>query len=150
MEVFMRIDENTVIEETARAGVYRRRRLDLTERWLVDGVVTSGQHNAAVVFATYFDKANMRDRFSSLKLDRVDFGDQGVDQEHALDARNQIRDAMTILGESMGPVVWDVVGNARSLRDHVNRNTVRKLNVHEAKGRLIAGLDVLARHWKLN
>ena len=57
--------------------------------------------------------------------------------------------AMKLLGDSMGPVVWDVIGNSCSLRDHVSRQSGRKVNVHEAKGRLIAGLDLLARHWKL-
>ena len=69
--------------------------------------------------------------------------------ENGIQARKEISKAMKLLGDSMGPVVWDVIGNSRSLRDHVSRNTSRKINVHEAKGRLIAGLDLLARYWKL-
>jgi hypothetical protein len=53
---------------------------------------------------------------------------------------------MKLLGFSMGPVVWDVIGNSCSLRDHLSRQTGRKVNVHEEKGRLIAGLDLLAGH----
>ena len=46
----------------------------------------------------------------------------------------------------MGPVVWDVVGSGLSLREHVSRQAgVKRVTVHEARGRLIAGLDILAR-----
>tara|TARA_Y100001934_G_C12081951_1_gene645159 strand:- start:125 stop:301 length:177 start_codon:yes stop_codon:yes gene_type:complete len=58
----MRIQKDTVIEETSRAGVYRRRRLDLTERWLVDGVIEPELHDAAVMFGLWFDRAHLRDR----------------------------------------------------------------------------------------
>ena len=48
----------------------------------------------------------------------------------------------------MGPVVWDVVGSGLSLREHVARQAgVKRVTVHEARGRLIAGLDILARAW---
>ena len=53
---------------------------------------------------------------------------------------------MKLLGFSMGPVVWDVIGNSCSLGDHLSWQTGRKVNVHEVKGRLIAGLDLLAGH----
>jgi len=56
---------------------------------------------------------------------------------------------MDFLGNSMGPVGWDCIGNARSLHDHVSRQVSTRTNVHEARDRLIAGLDLLARHWKL-
>ena len=69
--------------------------------------------------------------------------------ERGIQVRKEISIAMKLLGDSMGPVVWDVIGNSCSLRGHVSRQTGRKVNVHEAKGRLIAGLDLLARHWKL-
>ena len=48
----------------------------------------------------------------------------------------------------MGPVVWDVIGSELSLREHVARQAgVKWVTVHEARGRLIAGLDILARAW---
>ena len=56
---------------------------------------------------------------------------------------------MDLLGNSMGPVVWDCIGNARSLRDYVSQRVGTRTNVHEARDRLIAGLGLLARHWKL-
>ena len=42
---------------------------------------------------------------------------------------------MKLLGDSMSPLVWDVKGNSCSLRDYVSRQTYRKANVDEAKGR---------------
>ena len=48
----------------------------------------------------------------------------------------------------MGPVIWDVIGFELSLREHVVRQAgVKRVTVHEARGRLIAGLDILARAW---
>ena len=45
-----------------------------------------------------------------------------------------------------GACLLGVIGNSCLLRDHVSRQTGRKVNVHEVKRRLIAGLDLLARH----
>ena len=48
----------------------------------------------------------------------------------------------------MGPVVWDVIGSELSPREHVARQAgVKRVTVHEARGRLIAALDILARAW---
>ena len=48
----------------------------------------------------------------------------------------------------MGPVVWDVIGSDLSLREHVARQAgVTRGTVHEARGRLLAGLGILARAW---
>ena len=66
---------------------------------------------------------------------------QGPDVEGYIEARG----VMALPGSSMGSVVWDVCGNGISLRQHVAGRSVP-----EAKGRLIAGLDLMARHWKLN
>ena len=66
------LDDDTVIEETRQAGVFRRRRLDITEKWMVDGVIEPGLHEAAVSFGLWFDQAQFRERYSSLRLDRVD------------------------------------------------------------------------------
>ena len=55
---------------------------------------------------------------------------------------------LPLLGASKGPVVWDVIGSELSLREHVARQAgVKRVTVHEARGRLIAGLDILARAW---
>ncbi len=46
----MRINEDTVIEETCRAGVFRRRRLNNTEKGVGDGVIGPALYEAAVSF----------------------------------------------------------------------------------------------------
>ena len=116
--------KDTVLEETMRAGVYRRRRVDLLETWLRKGVVDDAQYAAGGVFRSYFERSRMRDRYSSMRMERSG------------------------LESTQGPVVWDVCGNGISLCQHVDHVAGR--SVPEAKGRLIAGLDLMARHWKLD
>ena len=99
------LTSDTVIEQTMKAGVFRKRRLDL----------------------------------------RYDSGEASA---RSVDARNRVRKAMRLLGDSMGPVVWDVLGSGLSLRKHVERQAnAKRVTVHEARGRLIAALDILARVW---
>lgn len=56
------------------------------------------------------------------------------------------------LGRVVGEVLWDVLGNQMSLREHATRQQCngKALNTHQAKGRLIAALDMLARHYEFN
>ena len=62
------------------------------------------------------------------------------------EARERIMEALSLPGGSMGPVVWDVVGSGLSLREHVARQAgVKRVTVHEARGRLIAGLATCSR-----
>ena len=43
------------------------------------------------------------------------------------------------------------IGSELPLREHVAREAgVKRVTVHEARGRLIAGLDILARAWALS
>jgi len=144
-----RSNKDTVLEETMRAGVYRRRRVDLLETWLRKGVVDDAQYAAGGVFRSYFERSRMRDRYSSMRMERSGLESaQGPDVEGYIEARDEVRGVMALLGSSMGPVVWDVCGNGISLRQHVDHVAGR--SVPEAKGRLIAGLDLMARHWKLD
>ena len=47
-----------------------------------------------------------------------------------------------------GPVAWGVIGSELSLREHVARQAgVKRVTVHEARGRLISGIDIVARAW---
>ena len=64
------------------------------------------------------------------------------------EARERIMEALTVLGGSMGAVVWDVIGFELPQREHVARQAgVKRVTVHEARDRVIAGLDILARAW---
>ena len=148
----IRINEDTVIEETRQAGVFRRRRIGLVERWADEGIVTEKELAAAEAFQAIFDRAQLRERYavSSSLIDRVDGGGYRSDDANAsmYEARERIMEALSLLGGSMGPVVWDVIGFELSLWEHVARQAdVKLVTVHEARGRLIAGLDILARAW---
>ena len=148
-----RVRENVRIEETARAGVYRARRIDLVERWLIRGVVNDRQHAAAHDFALTFEAALLRERYtvSGWNLDKID-GARG-DADHVsvsvMNARRRVEQARQLLGTSMWPVVSDVIGSGLSLREHAQRASsgAHRVTHHEARGRLLAALDVLERGW---
>ena len=97
---------------------------------------------------SYFERGRMRDRYSSMRMERsgLEFA-QAPDVEGYIEARDEVRAVMTMLGSSMGPVVWDTCGNGMSLSKHVGRVAGR--SGPEATGRLISGLDLMARHWSL-
>ena len=146
------LTDDVVIEETHQAGVFRRRRIGLVERWANEGIITEQELAAAEAFRSIFDRAQLRERYavSSSLIDRVDGTRTTSDDSHAsmYEARERIMEALSLLGGSMGPVVWDVIGSELSLREHVARQAgVKRVTVHEARGRLIAGLDILARAW---
>ncbi len=146
------ISDDIVIEETLQAGVFRRRRIGLVERWADEGIVTDKELAAAEAFRSIFDRAQLRERYavSSSLIDRVDGSRSSTDDANVsmYDARERIMEALSLLGGSKGPVVWDVIGSELSLREHVARQAgVTRVTVHEARGRLIAGLDIRARAW---
>ena len=146
------VTDDVVIEETHQAGVFRRRRIGLVERWANEGIITEQELAAAEAFRSIFDRAQLRERYavSSSLIDRVDGTRTTSDDSHAsmYEARERIMEALSLLGGSMGPVVWDVIGSELALREHVARQAgVKRVTVHEARGRLIAGLDILARAW---
>ena len=146
------LTDDVVIEETHQAGVFRRRRIGLVERWADEGIITEQELTAAEAFRSIFDRAQLRERYavSSSLIDRVDGGGYRSDDANVsmYEARERIMEALLLLGGSMGPVVWDVIGSELSLREHVSRQAgVKRVTVHQARGRLIAGLDILARAW---
>ena len=59
-----------------------------------------------------FDRAQRRERYalSSSLIDRVDVGGSRSNE-----ARERIMEALSLLGGSMGPVAWDVIGSELSL-----------------------------------
>ena len=115
------------------------------ERWAHEGIITEQE-------LTAFDRAQLLERYavSSSLIDCVDGGGYRSDDANAsmYDARERIMEALSLLGGSMGPVIWDVIGSELSLREHVARQAgVKRVTVHEARGRLNAGPDILARAW---
>ena len=105
----IRINEDTVIEETPQAGVFRRRRIGLVERWADEGIVTEKELAAAEAFQAIFDRAQLRERYavSSSLIDRVDGGGSRFDDANVsmYGARERIMEGLSLHGGSMGPVV---------------------------------------------
>ena len=73
------LTDDVVIEETRQAGVFRRRRIGLLERWADEGVITQRQLDAADAFGAIFERAQLRERYamSTSAIDRVDGGGSG-------------------------------------------------------------------------
>lgn len=148
-----RIDpgDPVTIEETAVAGTVRQRRVGLIEQWRKDGAVTPALHEASLRFEVDFAQAGLRGSGRGILSERV-----GGSPEHrdgallrVLEAKRRISLAMEAMGTTSGDVVWEVIGNERSMRDYCARrkSVGETLNVHEVKGRLLAGLDFLAGHY---
>ena len=141
----MNLPEGIVFEETIKAGEYRQRRQRLTEVWANRGEILPVLHTAALHFESDFDRANHRAEYRScLNIsERVDGGgkrDSVLDT--VIDGRRAIGRAMDAVGRTGGS----------SLREYASRMACNgvALNVHNVKGRLIAALDVLVGHYKLD
>ena len=107
---------------------------------------------AAQAFQAIFDRVQLRELYavSSSLIDSVGGGGARSDDANVsmYEARERIMEALSLLGGSMGPVVWDVIGSELSLREYVARQAgVKGVTVHDTRGRLIAGLEILARPW---
>lgn len=148
--VRMADDEDFAVESTTKAGVFRRRRLSLWEKWMRAGSIDRGMYDAACRFEKDFHEARLQSRYQQMK-ERVDASPVNHDRHlvRVIDARNRVNDAMHTIGILGGSVVWDVVGEQRSISDHARRQrwSGKTLNVHEAKGRLVVALDALANHY---
>ena len=77
----VRINEDTVDVSGGRVPQTTPR------QWMVDGVIEPALHEAAVSFGLWFDQAQFRERYSSLRLDR--FGGSRSDDglERGIQAR---------------------------------------------------------------
>jgi hypothetical protein len=68
-----------------------------------------------------------------------------------VDAKRRINKAMAVLGKFAGDAIWSVIGEDMSLREYATRKATsgRPISVNEVKGRVMAGLDILADHYKI-
>ena len=105
--------DDVVIEETHQAGVFRRRRIGLVERWANVCIITEQELAAAEAFRVIFDRAQLRERYavSSSLIDRVDAGGSRSDDADVsmYEAREWIMEALSHHGGSTVPVVWDAI-----------------------------------------
>jgi len=67
------------------------------------------------------------------------------------DAERRINTAMAVLGKFAGDAIWSVIGENMSLREYATRKATsgRPITVNEVKGWVMAGLDILADHYKI-
>ena len=74
------VTDDVVIEETHQAGVFRRRRIGLVERWADVGTNTEQELTAAQAFRVIFDRAQLREWYavSSPLIGRVDGAVHGL------------------------------------------------------------------------
>ncbi len=78
------------------------------------------------------------------------------DIDQALDARTELHHAVAMLGGHSSPgarAMWFVVGDGLSIRDHAQRTRWgpgRGMTEEVVRGVLIAGLAVLAAHWRID
>jgi|TARA_R110000824_G_scaffold54700_6_gene151097 hypothetical protein len=143
--------EAIVVEQTIKAGVFRARRLTLTETWVREGRIAPELSEAARQFADDFDRAQLRPDFQTMSLERVSSNNSREGMLiSVVSARRRVSGVMKSIGDEAANVLWDVVGCDMSLRDHAQRQrwNGKPLNTHEVKGRLIAALGMLSNYYR--
>lgn len=138
-----------VVRETMKAGETTFRRVDVIEQWKIKGEITDKHHAAALQFAADFDAAGLQDRFSAQCFDRIDASPNTGEPERVLMAKDRIRQAMYIVGQIGGSILWDVVGRGDSMTEYVKNHAWSKGNRHYAKGALIGALSSLVSHYRI-
>ena len=141
-----------VVEETLKAGTYRRRRRGLLEQWRRDGVIDQALYDAGIRFETDFESAHLRDHYGGVLEERI--SGRGASHEkwvlRSLAARDRVRAALAAAGLIGGSLLWDVLGNATTLKDYARRQRWGgggPVSVRHARGALVAALGVLAHHY---
>lgn len=138
-----------VSEETMKAGEYRLRRIDVVEQWYTKDEISAKMLAAARQFAADFDAAGLQDRFSAQCFDRIDSSPTGGEPERVLMAKDRIRQAMYIVGQIGGSILWDVVGNGDSISEYVKNHAWSGSNRQYAKGALMGALSALVGHYRI-
>lgn len=150
------IDETDIIiqDHTMKAGEQRARRRSLLEQWLVDGQISQEMHEAGIRFENDFEGSHLREYYGTYLNERISGSTQQKDNfvVSVLHARKRVRQALDAVGGIAEAVLWDVLGNQMSLREHSTRQQCngKPINVHQAKGRLMAALGMLARFYGFN
>jgi Domain of unknown function (DUF6456) len=142
------------VRERDPAGkiVVHHRLIDTLARMLKSGTIDEAMHDAARDFQASFILASL-DPLRALPVLRVTGGGREVEfDQRQLDARRRVHAALDALGGISSPAgscVWHVIGLEQSIREWALRQgwCGRSVDQKEAKGFLIAGLGMLARHY---
>jgi Domain of unknown function (DUF6456) len=132
--------------------VLHHRVVDSLAKLLKAGMIDEAMHDAARDFQASFILASL-DPLRALPILRVPGSGREVEfNQRQLDARRRVHAALDALGGISSPAgscVWHVVGLEQSIREWALRQgwCGRSVDQKEAKGFLIAGLGMLARHY---
>lgn len=147
----VKLGRDLVLEETTDAGKFRQRRLGLTERWMLNGIIYPREHAAGNQFAFDFEAAQLRGRYGSVDMEKVarSTSDSDGGMGRVVDAKRRVNAAMERMGQYAGAAVWSVLGEGMSLREFSQRlaSNGKPVTVDEAKGRVISGLGILADYY---
>jgi len=140
-------------EDDDQKPVDHYRTVDTLALMLRNGSITGAMHDAGQQFSQDFARA-FGSGIASPKLDGLPGGTapgQMMVEKNAGAAR-AVRDALEAVGGSGSPAgsaLWYVAGLGQSVREWALRQgwAGKAISLHEAKGILIAGLGVLARHY---
>ena len=144
------------VRETDPDGriVMHHRVVDTLGRMLKAGTITEPMAEAGRKFGRHFALAQL-DPLRAPDMARIPGNGREADPgDISLAAREQVHRALRALGGhdgAMGSVVWHVLGCGCSVREWVLRRTWggRQVRQEEARGILIAALDLLAVHYGL-
>ena len=145
MKPALRIDpgELVVIEDTPKAGVYRRRRLSIFERWHREGKITRNHLEAAKIFNFDFETAQLGNRYSTISLEKI-HSSAGHDHYNIkmVEAKKRIRLIFESVGELSQKLLWDFVGLEQPIAKRNNDS-------REIFGSLKIVLDEISKIYKL-
>ena len=131
-------------------------RVRVTDQWPIDRLRARGRLNerqweAGDRFRRVFARAVLQGRYATLDLYRFDKGHGDGEGDHVADARIEVRSLLGLMGKTSSIAVWYIVGCGHALEDVALRmkHSGLPLNRHHLLGLVVAGLDVLADHYRL-
>ncbi len=140
-------------EDDDQKPVDHYRTVDTLALMLRNGSITGAMHDAGQQFSQDFARA-FASGVASSRLDGLPCGTAPGEMliERNASAARTVRDALEAVGGSGSPAgsaLWYVAGLGQSVREWALRQgwAGKAISLHEAKGILIAGLGVLARHY---
>ena len=140
-------------EDDDQKPVDHYRTVDTLALMLRNGSITGAMHDAGQQFSQDFARA-FASGVASSRLDGLPCGTAPGEMliERNASAARAVRDALDAVGGNSSPAgsaLWFVAGLGLSVRDWALRRgwADKPISVHEAKGILVAGLAMLARHY---
>ena len=140
-------------EDDDQKPVDHYRTVDTLALMLRNGSITGAMHDAGQQFSQDFARA-FGSGVASPKLDGLPGGTSPGEMmvERNAGAARAVRQALDAVGGNGSPAgsaLWFVAGLGLSVRDWALRRgwADKPISVHEAKGILVAGLAMLARHY---